>query len=315
MPDLMFLVSMLESSIRISIPLMLAALGGMFSERAGIVDFSLEGKLLGGAFAAAVVAALTGSAWAGLMAGAAAGGMLALLHGYATITGKGDQTISCVGINFIVAGASATVAMSLFAAGGRTPLLGADARLPSLGRLLGVDAAGVPVLANLMAMNVVIYLTVLIFVAVVWLFRTRLGLFIVAAGENPHALHAAGIGVAAVRYRALLLGGLICGVGGAYLSIGQNGQFTPMMSAGKGFIALAVLIFAKWRPLPIVLASLAFGALDALEARLQGVALPVVGVLPVQFVQALPFLITVLVLAGLVGGARAPAAIGKPFDR
>lgn len=308
------IVSVVEASVRLSVPLMLAALGGMFSERAGIVDFSLEGKLLAGAFAAAVAALEFGSPYAGIAAGAVAGMLIALLHGYAVNVERGDHTISCVGINFMVIGATATIALAAYGLGGQTPLMDASHQIPSLGEVLGIGRSQ-SLLGRLLALSLIVYAALFLVGLSATLFATRYGLYITASGENPNALEAAGVSVLLVRFLSLAVGGAICGIGGAYLSIGQNAQFVPLMSAGKGYMALAVLIFAKWRPVPILFISLGFGFLDAMEARLQGVPLPYIGIMPVQLVQALPYLVSIVVLAGAIGSARPPAALGRPYRR
>ena len=298
------LVSVLESTIRLATPLVLAALAGMFSERAGIVDIGLEGKMLGAAFAAAAVASLTHSPGLGVLAAVAASVALALVHGWASITHNGNQVVSGTALNILVAGLTPTLALAWFQEGGNTPPLPDAARLQSLFR-------AVPVIGG---HSLLVYAAALA-VPLSWfvLFRTRFGLRLRAVGENPHAVDTAGISVATLRYRAVLCTGLLCGLAGAYLSIAQNAGFIRDMTAGRGFLALAALIFGKWRPVPALLACLLFAFADAVQTRLQGAAIPGIGVVPVQLIQAVPYILTVFLLAGFVGGAQPPRAIGVPF--
>jgi len=314
-------VSLLAATLRLATPLVLASLGGLFCERAGIVDIGLEGKMLGAAFAAAATAAVTGSAWLGLAAAIAVAIALALVHGYAAITQHGNQVVSGMALNILVAGLAPTLAAAWFHHGGNTPQLAGAARfapielpfmqeltaLPGIGLVFDqlVDGHTLPVYLAIAAVP----LTALI------LMRTRFGLRLRAVGENPQAVDAAGLSVARLRYQALLCTGLLCGIAGADLSLAQSAGFFRDMTAGRGYLALAALIFGKWRPLPTLLACLLFALADAVQTRLQGVVLPWVGAIPVQFIQALPYILTVLLLAGFVGKARPPKAIGMPYVR
>jgi len=318
---LLDVVLLLDSTLRLSVPLLLAALGGLFSERAGIIDIGLEGKMLAAAFAGAAAAAVTGSAWPGLLAALAASLLLALLHGVACIHLRGNQVVSGVALNILVAGLTAVLGIAWFGLGGRTP------SLPGEARFLPLDWPGAAVIGELPLLgtvyrelvsghNLLVYLALLaVPAASLALYRSRFGLRLRAVGENPEAVDTAGISVAGLRYRALLLTGAFCGVAGAYLSMAQGAGFVNGMTAGKGFIALAALIFGKWRPGATLLACLLFGFLEAAAIRMQGVALPVVGEVPIQLVQALPYLLTVLLLAGFIGRAVAPKAIGIPYAK
>jgi len=312
-------VLMIDSTVRVATPLVLAALGGMFAERSGIVDIGLEAKMLGAAFAAAAAAAVTGSAWLGLGAALIASTMLALVHGYACITHNGNQVVSGMALNILVAGLTVVLGTAWFHRGGQTPQLTGEARFAPLTLPLAEPIGELPVLGPLYARlasghNVLVYLAIAAIPLVAWLvFRTRFGLRLRAVGENPAAVDTAGISVSRLRYQALAVSGLLCGMSGAYLSIAHNASFIRDMSAGKGYLALAALIFGKWRPLPTVLACLLFAFTDVVQVRLQGTALPVVGVIPVQFIQAIPYVLTVLLLAGFVGRAVAPRAIGIPY--
>jgi ABC-type uncharacterized transport system permease subunit len=313
------LLQLAGSSLRLATPLLLACLAGLFSERAGIFDIGLEGKMLGAAFAAGAVAAVTGSAWVGLLAGIAASSALALVHGLASVTLKGNQLISGVAINFLASGLTALIGQNWFEMGGQTPQLSGDQRFLAID-WPGAEALGqVPVLGPIYERlvsghNILVYLALLA-VPVTWwvLFRTRFGLRLRAVGENPAAVDTAGVSVVRLRYSAVLIAGLLCGIAGAYLSIAQSAGFIREMTAGKGFIALAALIFAKWRPWPALGACLLFGALEAIGIRYQNITVPGVGTIPVQFMQALPYILTVVILAGFVGRAVPPKAGGRPY--
>jgi len=313
------ILSILAATIRVSTPLIFAAMAGIFSERSGIVDISLEGKLLAGAFAAASTAAVTGSPWLGLMAAIVVNMMLSLIHGFASITHNGDQVVSGVAINIIVSGLTVVLGMAWFHRAGQTPTLGADARFMPID-LPGAEALSqVPILGDIYTKlisghNLLVYLAFLSVVVTWWvLFKTRFGLRLRAVGENPNAVDTAGISVAWLRYRAVLIAGILTGIGGTYISIAQNASFIRDMSAGQGYIALAAMIFGKWKPIPAMLACFLFGFLDALAMRLQGVSLPYIGEIPVQFIQASPYILTVILLAGFVGRAVAPKADGVPY--
>ncbi len=319
--DEVFLQALLlsDSTIRLAVPLVLAALAGLFCERSGVVDIALEGKMLGAAFAAAATAAVTGSAWLGLASGVLFAIGLAMVHGFACITHRGNQVVSGMALNIMVAGLGPTLAEAWFGQGGRTPLLGEGARFPPIVLPFVETLRGVPVLGPIYAElisghNILVYATALIVPLVAWVvYRTRFGLRLRAVGENPSAVDTAGISVTGMRYRALVVTGLLCGIAGAYLAIGHNASFIRDMTAGKGYLALAALIFGKWRPLPALLACFLFAFTDAVQIRLQGTALPLIGTVPTQAIQALPYFATVLLLAGFVGRAVAPRAIGIPY--
>jgi simple sugar transport system permease protein len=313
------LILILDATLRVSTPLILAALAGLFSERSGIVDIGLEGKMLAGAFAAAAAAAVFGSAWIGLLFAIAASVSLALIHGFACITHRGDHIVSGVAINTIVAGLTVTLGLDWFDQGGQTPSLMGDARFTPITFPFADQLADVPVIGLiyselLSGHNILVYLAFAMVPLTYWIvFKTRFGLRLRAVGENPHAVDTAGISVALVRYRAVIICGILCGLAGAYLSTAHNAGFLKDMSAGKGYMALAALIFGKWRPVPVLCACLLFGFLDALAVRLQGVSLPGIGEVPVQAIEVLPYVLTVLLLAGFIGKAVGPKAIGKPY--
>ncbi|MBP2299190.1 ABC transporter permease [Azospirillum picis] len=316
---LLLALQLLGATIRVATPLVLAAFAGMYCERSGVVDIGLEGKMLAGAFFSAAVASVTVNPWLGLLAGIAAGVALALVHGFACITHNGNQVVSGMAINILVAGLAPTLAYAWFQQGGQTPLLPSQARIPAV-ELPGGDAlAAIPALGPIFrellnGNNVLIWVTLVIVLATQWvLYRSRFGLRLRAVGENPAAVDTAGLSVAGLRYQALIVTGALTGMAGAYLSTGHGAGFVRDMTAGKGYLALAALIFGKWRPGPTLFACLLFAFTDAVQVRLQGVELPLVGVIPVQFIQMLPYVLTVLLLAGFVGKAIAPKASGIPY--
>ena len=313
------IISILITTIRVSTPLILACLAGLYSERAGIVDIGLEGKLLASAFGAAVVAALTGNVWMGLFAGIGVSLIFSAIHGLASINFRGNQIISGVALNFLASGLTVFLGGAWFGRGGNTPPLSGDARfygieLPFARELAGVPVIG-PIYSGLLSGHTI--LTYIAFLAVpltAWvLWRTRFGLRLRAVGENPKALDTAGMSVSWLRYKALAITAVLVGMGGAYLSTAQAASFSREMSNGRGYIALAALIFAKWKPWPALGACLLFGFLEALQYRLQGVDLPLIGRVPTQAMQALPYVLTILLLAGFVGRAIAPKASGQPY--
>lgn len=313
------LALVIASTIRLSVPLLLAALAGLYSERSGVFNIGLEGMMLAAAFAAGAAAAVGHSPWIGLAAAVLVSVAFAMLHGFAVITNRGDQIVSGVAINIIAAGLSAQLGATWFDQGGQTPQLEPTERFLEI-VWPGADAvAGVPVLGQLYTQilsghSLIVYVAFLM-VPVTWwvMHRTRFGLRLRAVGENPAAADTAGIRVIGMRYAALACCGVLCGFAGAYLSIAQNAGFTRNMTAGKGFIALAALVFAKWRPVPVMWACLLFGALDAVAIRLQGQEIPGIGILPVQLMQAVPYILTVALLAGFIGKATPPKAGGIPY--
>ncbi|HWK69049.1 MAG TPA: ABC transporter permease [Rhizobiaceae bacterium] len=313
------LVQLLDATIRVSVPLLLACLAGLYSERAGIFDIGLEGKMLAGAFIGASTAAVTGSAWMGLLAAILIATFFALVHGFASITHRGNQIVSGVAINFIAAGATIILGQAWFRQGGRTPPLSGSARFEAI-TLPGAEALrGVPVIGTIYSElisghSLLVYIAFLMVPFTWWvLFRTRFGLRLRAVGENPAAVDTAGISVAWLRYRAVICTGVLTGVAGAYLAVAQNAGFVKDMTAGKGFIALAALIFSKWRPVPAMFSCLLFGFLEAASIRFQGMPWPVIGKVPVQLINALPFILTVVLLAGFIGKAIPPRAGGVPY--
>jgi len=314
-------VLLLAATLRVATPLILCALGALFCERSGLIDIGLEGKMLAAAFAAAAAAAVTHSALAGLGAGLLTALALALLHGYACITHRGNQVVSGVAINILAAGLTIVFGMAWFKQGGQTPSLPPEARFmpivwPGASAIRSVPIVG-PLYANLISgHNLIVYAALLAAPLVHWIvMSTRFGLRLRAVGEAPLAVDAAGVSVSWLRYRALIICGLMTGIAGTYLSIAQNAAFSRDMTAGQGFIALAALIFGKWKPFPVFGACLMFGLFDAASIRLQGVRIGGLGEVPVQLIQVLPYVLTVVMLAGFIGGAVAPKAIGVPYEK
>ena len=313
------LILILDSTVRLSAPLLLACLAGLYSERSGIVDIGLEGKMLGAAFGAASVAFITGNAWAGLGAGIVVAVGLALLHGFASITNRGTQIVSGVAINFLAAGLTALLGQAWFNQGGRTPSLSGGGRFLEIELPFATAVKDVPIIGYIYfelisGHNILVYIAFLAVPATWWvLYRTRFGLRLRAVGENPAAVDTAGISVTFLRYRAVVMCGLLCGLAGSYLAIAQSSGFIKDMTAGRGYIALAALIFAKWKPVNALYACLLFGFLDAMAIRLQGQQVPGIGEVPVQVFQALPYILTVILLAGFIGKAIPPKASGIPY--
>ena len=311
----------LDATLRLSTPLILCAMAGMFSERSGIIDISLEGKMLSAAFAAGAVAALTGSAWLALLIAIIVGIVLGIIHGFACITHRGDQVVSGLAINVLASGLTVVLGIAWFRQGGQTPSLGSQARFMPMDWPFAESLASIPALGPfyrdvVSGHNLLVYVALLA-VPISWwvLYRTRFGLRLRAVGENPLAIDTAGISVARLRYRAVIICGGLTGIAGTYLAIAQNAGFVREMTAGQGYIALAAMIFGKWRPLPAMLACLMFGFLDAVSIRLQGVKIAGIGEVPVQAIQALPYILTVVLLAGFIGRAIAPRAVGVPFSK
>src|SRR5689334_231654 len=278
-----FTLSLIASTIRLATPLVLAALGGLFSERSGVINIALEGKMLAGAFTAAAVTYAAdqklhlgnASPWVGLLGGLLAGLFIAVIYAVSCIKFKADQVVSGAAINILMLGIPGFLSGAFFLSSGSTPQLPKDHLLPQSPVIIG--------------------LAVILIVALTWyvLYKTPFGLRLRAVGEKPEAADAAGVSVSKMRYSGVLIAGVLAGLGGAYLSIGQSSLFTRNMTAGRGFIALAALIFGKWRPVQTLLACLLFGFTEALSIQMQGVSQ-----IPVQFIQLIPYVLTIVVLAG-----------------
>ena len=283
---------LLASTLRVSTPLVFASLGGLCSERSGVINIALEGMMLAGALGAAVGTLATHSPWLGSLCGMAAGLVLAAIYGFFVIKLRADQIIAGTAINMLALGTTPFLCKVLYDVTGSTPMIPADQRFRS-------------------APTIAAWLVVVLLWA--FLARTRGGLRLGFAGENPEALQTAGISVIRVRWIAVLASGALAGLGGVALSLQLSSSFSRSMTGGRGFIALAALIFGKWKPVPAALACLLFGFAEAVQMRLQGVSIGTLGTVPVQFIQILPYVVTILVLAGFVGRSRAPKALAQPF--
>jgi simple sugar transport system permease protein len=283
------------STLRLATPLVLAALGGLFSERAGVVNIALEGTMLAGAFTAAAVTYAAGSPWVGLLGGIGAGLLIATIHALACIRYRADQVVSGTAINILMSGIPGFLSGALFLSSGSTPQLRKEQLIPYTPMVM----AGLLVPLTWYVLN-----------------RTPFGLRLRSVGENPGAADAAGVSVASIRYAGVLLSGVLAGIAGAYLSIGQSSLFTRNMTSGRGFIALAALIFGKWRPVQTMFACLLFGLTEAVSIQMQGVVkLPSGEDIPVQFIQMVPYILTIVVLAGFIGQSRPPRALGIPYEK
>jgi len=313
------LIQLLDSTVRLATPLLLACLAGLYSERAGIFDIGLEGKMLAAAFFSAAVAAMTGSVWVGLLAGIAASMVLSAIHGIASITFRGNQLISGVAINFLAAGMTVLIAQAWFKQGGRTPSLTGNARFEAITLPFADSVQNVPILgplySELLSGHSILVYAAFAAVPLTWwlLFRTRFGLRLRAVGENPAAVDTAGVSVVGLRFAAVGICGILCGIAGAYLSTALQAGFVKDMSAGRGFIALAALIFAKWRPWHALYATLLFGLFGALETRPDVIESLIGMKVQGQLLSALPYIMTVIILAGFVGKAIPPRAGGEPY--
>jgi ABC-type uncharacterized transport system permease subunit len=315
--------ALIASTLRVATPLILCALAGLLAERSGVVDIGLEGKMLFAAFVAAASGAVFGSTAIALLLAMAVAVALSWLHGFACVSHRGDQVVSGMAIDIIAAGLTVVLGIAWFHQGGQTPPVSDTVRLHPLWPGAAAALQGLPVIGGflgtvigdgLLSHNILVYLALALVAGVWWLvYRTRFGLRLRAVGENPHMVDAAGVSVLKLRYAALTLNGMLCGLAGSYLVLAQNASFAPNMTAGRGFMALAALIFGHWRPLPALAACLLFGFLDAAAIRLQGVSLPGIGEVPVQAIQALPYLLTVILLAGFIGRSNAPKALGLPY--
>jgi simple sugar transport system permease protein len=320
--DELMVGSIVASTLRVSVPLILCALAGVLCERAGVIDLGLEGKMLATAFTTAAVGVTTGSLPLALLASLAVGLALSMLHGYACVSQRGDHVVLGMAITMTAAGMTVVLGIAWFAQGGHTPPVPEAVRLDPWFTGAGEAVAQIPGVGKALSLalfghNAMVYLTLLLVVAVWWLlFRTRFGLRLRATGENPAMVDAAGVSVKLLRYQALALNGVLASLAGAYLVLAMNPSFIPHMTAGRGYMALAAMIFGKWHPVGALWACLLFGFLDAVGIRLQGVALPDAlggGAVPVQAIQALPYVLTVVLLAGFIGKAVAPQALGRPY--
>jgi general nucleoside transport system permease protein len=296
-----FLLILLFSAVRLATPLIFAALGGMFSERAGVINIALEGLMLAGAFTAAVATYELQNPYLGFLCGIVVGGLVALVFAVAVIKFEADQVVTGFAVSLLMLGLPAVISSRLYDSAGSTQQIAKEFLLPEYYNRISI--------ASLLAFALV---------PICWyiLYKTPFGLRIRAAGENPEAADAAGVKVIRLRYIAVVLSGVLAAAGGAYLSIGQSSLFTRGMTAGRGYIALAALILAKWKPIPVLVACLFFGFTEALAIQMQGVIkMPSGEDVPVQFIQMIPYVLTIIVLAGFIGLSRAPKALGVPYRK
>ena len=284
----------LAQTLRIAIPYLFAASGGVISERAGLIGLGLEGYMLGGAFCGAVAGYYSGNPWIALVGALAGGAALALLYALTAIRFRADQVVVGIAINLLASGATRFFLRLFFHSSSNSP------RIPGFGG----ERSGVGVFA--LVSNPMIWLGILAVVIVAWLlYRTPFGLRVRAAGEHPVAAVSLGVPLDRVRYTAAALSGMLAAMGGAYLALDQH-QFSAEMTAGRGFIALAATIFGRWDPLRAALACLLFAAAETLQIQLQGAQ-----AIPSQFVEMIPYALTIIALAGVVGRAVPPAALGR----
>jgi ABC-type uncharacterized transport system permease subunit len=297
-----FTIAFLFSAITSATPLLFAAMGGLFSERSGVINIALEGLMLSGAFTAAVVTFQTGNPLLGLLAGIGAGVVTAVIFAVAVIHFEADQVVAGMAINFLMLGLPALISGVIYDSTGSTPQIDQAYKLPNFFNGLSI-----------------ISILGLLLVPAAWyvLYKTPFGLRLRAVGENPEAADAAGVSVTKLRYTAVIVSGVLAAIGGAFLSTGQSSLFTRGMSAGRGFIALAALILAKWQPVPVLFACLFFGFTEALTIQIQGAPWAKIGdePVPIQFIEMIPYILTIIVLAGFIGSSRAPKALGIPYRK
>ncbi|ACB49596.1 putative inner-membrane translocator [Crocosphaera subtropica ATCC 51142] len=298
-----FFSDYLTAAIRLSIPLGFAALGGMWSERSGVLNIALEGMLLTGAFVSASVAFISNNAWLGLIIGTITGGLVGLLHAYFSVTLKINQIVSALGINLSVTGLTAFLSRIIFSRGNINTL-------PNFSFFEVLNRSKLQWF--LFPENLFILLLILLIIASSYLlFYTNFGLSVRAVGQYPLAAETAGISVDWIRYGCVLLSGILCGLGGAYLALVHIQYFAEGIVAGKGYIALAAVIFGRWHPLGIMGACFLFGATEALQLRIQTFNLNI----PYQFLNMLPYLVALLALLGLGGKASPPTALGVAYNK
>jgi len=300
------LTGMLQSTLLRSVPLTLGALSGILCERSGVINIAIEGEFLMSAMTGAMVATAAGSLWIGLVAGVLTGGLMGLLLAVLAIRYRVDQIVVGVVLNIFATGVTGFLAdrvLQPYQSRFNTPGIFSPIRIPLLSR---IPLVGPVLFEN----NVFVYLMLILVVVInVALFRTRWGLRVRAVGEHPQAADTVGIRVLWIRYRNVTLGGMAAGIGGAYFTLGSTGQFSKGMSSGLGFIALAAMIFGAWKPYGALAAALIFGLADALQNSLALLNVPI----PSEFLLMAPYLVTILVVAGVVGRVRPPAADGKPY--
>ena len=297
--------TVIAAALRMATSLIFTSLGGIFAERSGVINIGLEGMMLTGAFTGMLTSAYVGNPWIGLLGAILAGGLLGLIHAIASVTYKVDQVVSGTAINIFAGGFTVFMLRTIFDVAGTSPQVASIStitiplisRIPLIGPVLGRQ-------------NPMVYLALILVVLVhIFLFRTVWGLRLRSVGEHPKAADTVGINVFLTRYLAVITSGALAGLGGAYLSIAHLSRFGDQMTAGRGFIALAAMIFGKWTPFGALGASILFGFADAVQMRLAEVGIPS------QFVQMLPYVLTMVALAGFIGRATPPKSLGKPYEK
>jgi simple sugar transport system permease protein len=285
-----FNLETLGSTLRMATPLMMAAVGGLFSERSGIINIALEGLMLVGAFVAVVISYFTGSPWLGLLGALILGALFSMIHAVVSIKYHADQVVSGVAINMLASGGTVFMLNIIFNTSGTSDSINA---LPYWGPFKPTVYLGL----------------IIVFIAHYVLFYTPFGLRVRSVGEHPHAADSLGINVEKIRYICVGISGMLAGLAGAHLSLGVLDTFREGMTAGRGFIALAALIFGKWTPVGALGASILFGFFQAVQIRLQGLGVPT------EFIQMIPYVVTIIALAGVIGRAKPPKAVGEPFEK
>ncbi len=297
--------TVLAAALRMATPLILTSMGGIFAERSGVINIGLEGMMLVGAFTGMLTSYFTGQPWLGLIGALLAGALMGLVHAVASVTYKVNQVVSGTAINIFAGGVTVFLLRWIFDVAGTSPAVSRLPvvtiplinRIPLIGPIFGTH-------------NIMVYMALIIVVLVhIFLFRTVWGLRLRSVGEHPKAADTVGINVFLTRYLAVIVSGAMAGLGGAYLSIAHLSRFGDQMTAGRGFIALAAMIFGKWTPFGALGASLLFGFANAVQMRLQELGIPS------QFVQMVPYILTMVALAGFIGRATPPKAIGKPYEK
>ena len=312
-----FTPDLFASAIRMATPLALAAIGGTICERSGVVNIALEGMMLVGAFFGVVVTLATGNVWIGVVAAILAGVLLSLIHAFASVTLRMDQVVSGTALNILALGLTGFLMEVIYGHPGAT-----DSVAHQLAPVFNFPTGGTGVLATIwswvdqivFSYTPIVYVAIFVAVFAQWaMYRTRWGLRLRALGEHPRAADTVGVRVQASRYMAVLISGALGGLAGANLTLEQVGSFSENMTSGRGFIALAANIFGRWTPVGSYLASLLFGFAEAIEIRMQSFSSVIQ--IPVQFFLMLPYILVVIVLAGFMGRAVGPAAVGKPYEK